>query len=146
MEVSNAKHAALSLYISAKPRKTVLPGYQKAIQKVIHEQRKIHLMLVYIVLIILAQNLTHPTKTVLKLSINAFCPGIDLQARLGHLSILQKVQRHPYKMPFNLVEFATDLLRWTQSVIDVSCLSTFWREEFIIVIKCFDFMQRELAC
>ena len=66
--------------------------------------------------------------------IDTLSVSIDLQALLRHLGILQKVQRHPDQMPFNLVELLPDLLRRHKRIVEMPLLVilVFGEERFVV--------------
>ena len=71
--------------------------------------------------------------------IDTLCVRIDLHARLRHLGVLQKVQRHPHQMPLDLVELLPDLPRGHERVVEVPLLElVVLREEGFVVGKGFD--------
>ena len=75
----------------------------------------------------------------LTLGIDTLGVGIDLQALLRHLRVLQEIQRHPYQMPLDLVQFLSDLLGWHERIVQMSLLElVVAREEGAVVIKRFD--------
>ena len=66
--------------------------------------------------------------------INTLSVSVDLQPFLRHLSILQKVQRHPNQMPFNLVELLSDLLRRHKRIVEMPLFVfiVFGEEGFVV--------------
>lgn len=70
--------------------------------------------------------------------INTFCPGVDLYPCLGHFRVLQIVQRHPDKVALDLIQLLADVIRRQESIKDVACLDTLWRQVGGVVVKGFN--------
>ena len=84
--------------------------------------------------------LTDSPRPVRSSRVDTLSVRIDLHARLRHLGVLQKVQRHPHQMPLDLVELLPDLLRGHERVVEVPLLElVVFREERFVVGKGFDY-------
>ena len=71
--------------------------------------------------------------------VNTLRVSIDLHALLCHLRILQKVQRHPDQMAFDLVEFLPDFLHGHEGVVDVALFElVVLRDKRLVIGEGFD--------
>lgn len=71
-------------------------------------------------------------------SINTLSPRINLQPRLGHIRVLQKIQRHPHEMSLDLVQLLADVLRRAHPVVDMPGFNALRWEELVVVFEGFD--------
>ena len=73
------------------------------------------------------------------LGIDTLRVSIDLQSFLSHFRIPQKLQRHPNKMPFDLIELLSDLLRRHVRIVQVALfVFAVFGEERLVVVEGFD--------
>ena len=72
------------------------------------------------------------------LGIHTLRPSVHLQASFSHLSILQKVHRHPHQMTLHLVQLLSRILGRHKLVKNVSSLYTSRWEITVIVVERFD--------
>ena len=63
---------------------------------------------------------------------------INRQPRLSHLSILQKIKRHPKKMPLNLIQILTHNANRQKRIVQMALLNRFSRRELVVIIKGLD--------
>ncbi len=72
-------------------------------------------------------------------SIDTLRVRINLHTLLGHLGVLQKVQRHPDEVALDLVEFLADLVRGHEGVVEMALLVfVVFGEEGLVVGEGFD--------
>ena len=64
--------------------------------------------------------------------------SIDLQALLRHILIFQEIQRHPYQMASDLIQFGSDFWRRDVFIVDVTLFDVFSRSKVIVLFEGFN--------
>ena len=73
------------------------------------------------------------------LSIDTLRISVNLKTLLRHFSIAQKLQGHPNKVPFDLIELLSDLICRHIRVVQVALfIFAMFGEEGLVVVEGFD--------
>ena len=75
----------------------------------------------------------------LYLSIDTLGISVNLQPLLRHLRVLEEIQRHPYQVPLDLIEFLPDFFGGHEGVVEMALLELVVPgEEGGVVVEGFD--------
>ncbi len=75
-----------------------------------------------------------------RLSVDTLGISIDLHAFLRHLCIPQKIQRHPYEVTLDLVQFLANFFSRHEGIVKMTLLElVVLRQEGFVIVEGFDY-------